>query len=54
MSGGDSGESRATDKSANFRATAVKDDAGMSTQAAAAAGVWFMMVMMMMGNVRKI
>lgn len=51
MSGGDSGESRATDKSANFRATAVKDDAGMSTQAA---GVWFMMVMMMMGNVRKI
>lgn len=54
MSGGDSGESRATDKSANFRATAaVKDDAGMSTQAAAA-GVWFMMVMMMMGNVRKI
>lgn len=53
MSGGDSGESRATDKSANFRATAVKDDAGMSTQAATA-GVWFMMVMMMMGNVRKI
>lgn len=53
MSGGDSGESRATDKSANFRATAVKDDAGMSTQAAPA-GVWFMMVMMMMGNVRKI
>lgn len=52
MSGGDSGESRATDESANFRATAVKDDAGMSTQAAA--GVWFMMVMMMMGNVRKI